>query len=88
MMNNLINRLSFVTLIAVTLICFGCLDSEIITDITIPDSQEFEPLPQGEGLSIGEAAPAFSLPDADGTFHSLSDYAGQKVALVFYATGQ
>jgi peroxiredoxin Q/BCP len=29
-------------------------------------------------------APAFTLPDENGTMHSLSDYAGQKVVLYFY----
>ena len=90
MMNRLINGLSFVALIIVTLICYGCLNNvEIIPDITLPDTEEetFDPLPQGEGLSIGELAPAFSLPDGDGNEHSLNDYAGQVVVLVFYATG-
>ena len=31
-------------------------------------------------------APAFTLPDLDGHLHSLSDYAGRKVLLVFYAS--
>lgn len=35
-------------------------------------------------LEIGTKAPAFSLPDQDGTIHSLSDYRGQKVVLYFY----
>ncbi len=35
-------------------------------------------------LEIGTKAPAFSLPDQNGTIHSLSDYRGQKVVLYFY----
>lgn len=52
----------------------------------VETTQEPDPLPDGEGLAIGATAPEFSLPDADGTIHSLSNYAGQKVVLVFYAT--
>ncbi|MBQ8159457.1 MAG: thioredoxin-dependent thiol peroxidase [Clostridia bacterium] len=35
-------------------------------------------------LQIGTIAPSFSLPDQNGTMHSLSDYLGQKVVLYFY----
>ena len=35
-------------------------------------------------LDIGTKAPEFSLPDQNGTVHSLSDYKGQKVILYFY----
>ncbi|MGN1027364.1 MAG: thioredoxin-dependent thiol peroxidase [Faecousia sp.] len=35
-------------------------------------------------LEIGTKAPAFTLPDQNGTSHSLSDYAGKKVILYFY----
>ena len=35
-------------------------------------------------LSIGTIAPDFTLPDQNGTPHSLSDYRGQKVILYFY----
>jgi peroxiredoxin len=34
-------------------------------------------------LRLGEQAPAFSLPDTNGDKHSLSDYAGRPVAVVF-----
>src|SRR5688500_5158563 len=33
---------------------------------------------------IGNLAPAFKLPDQDGTLHSLKDYKGQIVVLYFY----
>lgn len=35
-------------------------------------------------LEPGTPAPAFTLPDASGAKHSLSDYAGSKVILYFY----
>ncbi len=35
-------------------------------------------------LDIGTQAPAFTLPDQDGTPVSLSDFAGKKVVLYFY----
>ena len=35
-------------------------------------------------LEIGTKAPAFTLPDQNGTMVSLSDFAGKKVVLYFY----
>jgi len=35
-------------------------------------------------LNPGDKAPAFSLPDASGTHHSLEDFAGQNVIVYFY----
>ncbi len=35
-------------------------------------------------LAVGDLAPAFTLPDADGRPVSLSDFAGRKVVLYFY----
>lgn len=35
-------------------------------------------------LEIGTPAPDFSLPDQEGSLHSLSDYRGKKVILYFY----
>ena len=35
-------------------------------------------------LDIGTKAPEFSLPDQNGTVHSLADYKGKKVILYFY----
>lgn len=35
-------------------------------------------------LEIGTKAPDFSLPDQNGTVHTLSQYRGQKVILYFY----
>ncbi len=37
-----------------------------------------------ERLTAGDAAPAFSLPDADGNVVALSDFAGQRVIVYFY----
>lgn len=33
---------------------------------------------------VGKKAPLFTLPDQDGTMHSLSDYEGNRVLLYFY----
>jgi len=35
-------------------------------------------------LAVGDVAPAFSLPDADGGVVSLADYAGRRVVVYFY----
>lgn len=35
-------------------------------------------------LSVGDKAPSFTLPDASGALHSLSDFAGHNVILYFY----
>jgi peroxiredoxin Q/BCP len=35
-------------------------------------------------IDPGKKAPAFSLPDQEGTKHSLADYAGQPVVVYFY----
>ena len=35
-------------------------------------------------LAIGTKAPAFSLPDQNGTIHTLAQYKGKKVILYFY----
>ena len=35
-------------------------------------------------LSVGDRAPAFSLPDGEGTIHRLSQYRGRWVLLYFY----
>jgi peroxiredoxin Q/BCP len=35
-------------------------------------------------LEVGDSAPAFSLPDADGTTVKLSDFKGRKVIVYFY----
>ena len=35
-------------------------------------------------LEVGDKAPAFSLPDADGNKVSLADYRGRKVIVYFY----
>jgi len=35
-------------------------------------------------LEVGAKAPAFSLPDQNGTIHTLEEYKGKKVVLYFY----
>ncbi|MFT4089024.1 MAG: thioredoxin-dependent thiol peroxidase [Gordonia sp. (in: high G+C Gram-positive bacteria)] len=41
-------------------------------------------MPENGRLTVGDEAPAFTLPDADGNPVSLSDYAGRKVIVYFY----
>lgn len=41
-------------------------------------------MPQTPRLAVGDKAPAFSLPDADGNTVKLSDYKGRKVIVYFY----
>ncbi len=41
-------------------------------------------MPKTPRLEAGDAAPAFSLPDADGNTVKLSDYRGRKVIVYFY----
>ena len=51
------------------------------------EEDTIQQLPEGQGLAIGAVAPEFSLPDAKGNTHSLSEYSGQKLIIVFYRTG-
>lgn len=41
-------------------------------------------MPQSPRLEVGDTAPAFSLPDADGNTVTLSDFKGRKVIVYFY----
>ncbi|MEV3906035.1 thioredoxin-dependent thiol peroxidase [Mycobacterium sp. NPDC050551] len=41
-------------------------------------------MPQTPRLEVGDTAPSFSLPDADGNTVALSDYQGRKVIVYFY----
>lgn len=41
-------------------------------------------MPQSPRLEVGDTAPAFSLPDADGNTVMLSDFKGRKVIVYFY----
>lgn len=65
----------------------ACGDAERTTHITTAPEDAAEKLPAGEGLDLGALAPEFSLPDGDGEFHTLSEYRGQKLVIVFYRTG-
>ncbi len=83
MNNKYINRVIYSVILVMTFTFMACLDSDDLNSIL---TLEPETLPPGDGLAIGSTAPDFSLQDADGNVHELSDYAGQKVALVFFAT--
>jgi thioredoxin-dependent peroxiredoxin len=41
-------------------------------------------MPRTPRLEVGDTAPSFSLPDADGNTVALSDYKGRKVIVYFY----
>jgi len=41
-------------------------------------------MPQNPRLEVGDTAPAFSLPDADGNTVNLADFKGRKVIVYFY----
>ena len=77
-----------ILLAAVICLFSACDTSEQVSQI-IDQSEEdtIQQLPEGEGLAIGALAPEFSLPDAKGNTHRLSDYSGQKRVIVFYRTG-
>ncbi len=76
-------------LLAVVLCLFSACDrsEEASQTIVQPETDTIEQLPEGQGLAIGAQAPEFSLPDAKGNTHSLSDYSAQKLVIVFYRTG-
>ena len=77
-----------ILLAAVIFLCLACDNAEQVSQVIVqPEESSVEQLPAGEGLAIGALAPEFSLPDAKGNSHSLSDYTGQKLVLVFYRTG-
>lgn len=85
MINKYINKFIYSVILVTTLTFMACLDSENLNDILTAEP-EVETLPPGEGLAIGATAPDFSLSDADGNIHELSDYAGQVVVVAFFAT--
>ena len=68
-------------------LCLACGDAERTTNIVTAPEDAAKKLPMGEGLDLGALAPEFSLPDGDGEFHSLSEYRGQKLVILFYRTG-
>lgn len=72
---------------AVIFLCPACDKPEQTLQNIMSPEETVEQLPLGEGLAIGATAPAFSLPDADGNIHSLSNYSGQKLVIVFYRFG-
>lgn len=75
-------------LAAVICFCPACDDAnQNLQDIISSSEQTAQQLPLGDGLAVGATAPEFSLPDANGNIHSLSDYSGQKLVVVFYRMG-
>ena len=76
-----------ILLAAIIFLCPACDKPEQTLQEIVSMQDTIEQLPLGEGLAIGATAPEFSLPDADGNLHSLSDYSGQKLAIVFYRMG-
>ena len=72
---------------AVIFLCPACDDAHQTLQDIMPQEETVEQLSLGEGLAIGATAPEFSLPDTDGNIHSLSDYSGQKLVVVFYRMG-
>ena len=76
-----------VLLAAVIFLCLACGNAERTTNVVTEPEDAAEELPPGEGLDIGALAPEFTLPDSDGKSHSLSEYRGQKLVIVFYRTG-
>ena len=79
-----------ILLAAVIFLFPACDNAEQASQVIVQTEEEegtIEQLPEGEGLAIGAVAPEFSLPDAEGNSHSLSDYTGQKLVIVFYRFG-
>ena len=68
-------------------LCLACDNAERATHVVTAPEDAAKKLPMGEGLDLGALAPDFSLPDGDGEFHTLSEYRGQKLVIVFYRTG-
>ncbi len=75
-------------LFAAVILLYSACDNagQTLQDIMSPE-ETGKQFPLGEGLAIGTRAPEFSLPDADGNIHSLADYSGQKLVIVFYRFG-
>lgn len=76
-----------ILLAAIIFLCPACDRPEQTLQEIISMQDTVEQLPLGEGLAVGATAPEFSLPDADGSIHSLSDYSRQKLVIVFYRMG-
>ena len=72
---------------AVIFLCTACDDTQQTLQDIMSQEETGEQLSLGEGLAVGATAPEFALPDADGNVHSLSDYSGQKLVVIFYRMG-
>ena len=76
-----------ILLAAVVFLFPACDSAERASQVISQPEDTTEQLPEGQGLAIGALAPEFSLPDAKGNTHSLSEYSRQKLVIVFYRTG-
>ncbi len=76
------NLVFYIVIAFIALTGFTCEETDPLVQVPV-----VEELAAGEGLNVGIQAPAFSLLDADGNSHTLADYLGQKVVLVFYRFG-
>lgn len=76
-----------ILLAAIIFLCLACGNADKALQDIVTMETTVEQFSLGEGLAIGTTAPEFSLPDADGNIHSLSDYSGQKLVIVFYRFG-
>ena len=76
-----------ILLAAIIFLCPACDKAQQALQDIVSIEDTVEQLPLGEGLAIRATAPGFSLPDAEGNFHKLSDYSGQKLVIVFYRMG-
>ena len=76
-----------ILLAAIIFLYPACDDAQQTLQDIVTTQDTVEQLPLGEGLAVGATAPEFALPDADGNVHSLSDYSGQKLVVIFYRMG-
>ena len=85
----LINARALIMLFTVAVICLACARANGVSEEGSAGSQQDQTgqLPPGQGLAIGEDAPAFSLSDGAGKVHALADHEGKEVVLVFYRMG-
>src|SRR6476619_5302495 len=64
--------------------CRTTLDQFALTRVHRSTRRVTPRMPQTPRLEVGDKAPAFSLPDADGNTVSLADYKGRRVIVYFY----
>lgn len=76
-----------ILLAIIIFLCPACDNADKALQDIVTMEETVDQLSLGEGLAIGATAPEFSLPDADGNIHNLSDYNGQKLVVIFYRLG-